>query len=459
MKKRLVAAFLAGAMALSMAGCGGDKTPSSSSTPSGTNSEVTEIVFWHAMGGTIGEQIDLMVKNYNESQDKVHVTVQFQGKYDEELTKLKSSMTGGSGAPDIVQVYDIGTKFMVDSGFVIPVEDMMADGSFDKASIEPNLVSYYSVDGKQYAMPFNTSIPLVYYNKDAFKEAGLDPEVAPATFEEIKEYAAKLVKKDGDKVIRPGFAAATYGWWSFEQPLAGMGVLYANNDNGRTANATEVAFNENDAALTVIKTFQDLNAAEGVANYGRQTTDTRNAFIAGKVAMIFDASSQLSLIEEGIGGRFEMGVGYFPKIGENPEGGIVPGGGALWLIDNKDEAKKAAAWDFMCYASSPEAQAVWSANTGYLATVPAAYDLPAMVEVMENNPNFKIAVDELRNSPTNNYTAGGLLGVFPEARTIFEENMEQVLLGKMTAEECVSAITEKINASIANYNETTETAK
>lgn len=458
--KRTLAAVLAAAMTLSMAGCGGGGNSSSGSSTGGSESGATEIVFWHAMGGVMGEQVDLMIKNFNESQDKVHVTAQYQGKYDDELTKLKSAMTDGSGSgPDIVQVYDIGSKFMVDSGYIVPVEDFIAaDESFNKEDIEPNLVSYYSVDGKQYAMPFNSSTPLLYYNKDAFKEAGLDPEKAPETFAQVLEYAEKLTKKDGDKVTQYGFSMAIYGWF-FEQLIAVQGEFYADNNNGRTANATKVVFDENGAGLNVVQTWKDLVDSGFVGNFGRNTDDTRNAFIAGRTAMYLDSTAQLASVIKGVGGRFEIGTGNMPRIGEKEDGGVIIGGGSLWIIDNKDEARKNAAWEFVKYASSPEAQAAWMQGTGYFATNVKSYEIESMKTYLEENPNFTTAINQLHNTPTNEFTSGALLGVFPEARAKFEENMELVLMGQQTPEDCIKSVATAVNAAITNYNETTETAK
>ena len=455
--KQTLAAVLAATMTLSMAGCGGGGNSSSNSD---AKPGATEIVFWHAMGGVMGEQVDLMIKNFNESQDKIHVTAQYQGKYDDELTKLKSAMTDGSGSgPDIVQVYDIGSKFMVDSGYVVPVEDFIAaDESFHKEDIEPNLVNYYSVDGKQYAMPFNSSTPLLYYNKVAFKEAGLDPEKAPETFAQVLEYAEKLTKKDGDKVTQYGFSMAIYGWF-FEQLIAVQGEFYADNNNGRTANATKVAFDENGAGLNVVQTWKNLVDSGFVGNFGRNTDDTRNAFIAGRTAMYLDSTAQLASVIKGVGGRFEIGTGNMPKIGEKEDGGVIIGGGSLWIVDNKDETRKNAAWEFVKYASSPEAQAAWMQGTGYFATNIKSYEIESMKAYLEENPNFTTAIDQLHNTPTNEFTGGALLGVFPEARSKFEENMELVLMGQQTPEDCIKNVASAVNAAITNYNETTETAK
>ncbi len=139
--------------------------------------EATEIVFWHSMGGVNGEAISKMVEDFNKAYEgKIKVTVEYQGNYDDAINKIKAA--GMSALPcDVVQIYDIGTRFMIDSGWALPMQEMIDGEGYDISQIEPNIAAYYTIDGKLYSMPFNSSTPLLYYNKAAFVEAGLDPEV------------------------------------------------------------------------------------------------------------------------------------------------------------------------------------------------------------------------------------------------------------------------------------------
>lgn len=220
-----------------------------------------------------------------------------------------------------------------------------------------------------------------------------------------------------------------------------------------------MVFDENGAGLNVVQTWKDLVDSGFVGNFGRNTDDTRNAFIAGRTAMYLDSTAQLASVIKGVGGRFEIGTGNMPRIGEKEDGGVIIGGGSLWIIDNKDEARKNAAWEFVKYASSPEAQAAWMQGTGYFATNVKSYEIESMKTYLEENPNFTTAINQLHNTPTNEFTSGALLGVFPEARAKFEENMELVLMGQQTPEDCIKNVATAVNAAITNYNETTETAK
>ena len=229
--------------------------------------------------------------------------------------------------PDVCQMYDVGTKFMSDSGMIIPVEDMFETTGYDKSTVMDVITSYYSVDGKQYAMPFNVSTPMLYYNKDVFEAAGLDPDSPPTTYEEVLEYSKQIVDSGAASV---GFAQAIYGWF-FEQQLAGLGMTYGNNDNGRTSDMTAVDFDSNGGGLKIMQMWKDLYDSGYTANYGTTTADTQTAFFGGDTAMIIESTAILKNAIES--SDFEVGTGYLPVIEENDEGGVIIGGASLWLMD------------------------------------------------------------------------------------------------------------------------------
>src|SRR5690606_2917972 len=181
--------------------------------------------FWHAMGGSAGEAVQRLVDRFNAAQDKVVVEAAYQGTYDDALQKLKAA---GPEGPTIVQVYEIGSRFMIDSGMITPMQNFIDADGFSTEDFEPNILGYYTFEGKLYSMPFNTSTPIVYYNKDAFREVGLDPERPPRTFEEFQEYARRLTVTKGGET-RFGVGIALYGWF-FEQFLAVQGAHYVDND-------------------------------------------------------------------------------------------------------------------------------------------------------------------------------------------------------------------------------------
>ncbi|WP_032122071.1 ABC transporter substrate-binding protein [Clostridium amazonitimonense] len=447
MKKKVIASLILTTLVSSLfVGCSKEKDTSASA-----GGKTTEIVFWHSMGGVGGESINKMVEDFNNSQSNIKVTAQYQGSYDDAINKMKSAQQGNAG-PDVMQLYDIGTRWMIDSTYATPIQKFIDAEKFDISSLEPNLLGYYTVNDKLYSMPFNSSTPILYYNKDAFKEAGLDPEKPPKTFDEIKEISQKLTKKDADgKVSQYGYSMAIYGWF-VEQLIAKQGQTYANNENGRKDKATNVDFDKNGSAVKVFKLWKELFDSGNFGNFGRKTSDTQNAFIAGKTAIMIDSTSVLNSVMKGINGNFEVGTAFLPKLSEGDKGGVSIGGGSLWIMDKKDEAKQKSAFEFVKFMVSSEQQVFWNKSTGYFPVTKKAYDSAELKETLTKYPQFQTAIDQLHESPLE--SRGALLGVFPEARQTIETNIESMLQGKMSPEEAVENSAKTINAAIEKYNKT-----
>lgn len=450
--KKILSIALIGSVLFSVTSCSNGTKPLTSSNIQQNKDKVIEITFWHSMGGKGGEAINKMVDDFNKTHPNIKVTAQYQGTYDDALNKLKTSEQSKSG-PDIMQVYDIGTKFMIDSGWTTPVQEFIDEDKFDTSKLEPNLLSYYTVNSKLYSMPFNSSTPILYYNKSAFKEAGLDPNSPPNNFNEIEKYGKKLVKKDASgKVTQYGYSMAIYGWF-FEQFMAKQGALYANNGNGRDRVATAVAFN-NDAGLNIINWWKRL-VDEGVAgNFGRKTDDTKNAFIAGRTAMIIESTASLKSILDGVGNKFEVGTAYLPALNDSKDGGVIIGGASLWILNNKPKEYQKAAWEFVKFMVSPGEQVFWNENTGYFPVTKEAYDLHEMSAHLEKYPQFKTAIEQLHSTPINRATQGALIGVFPEARQIIEQNIEKVLNNQATPKQALDDAEKSVNSALENYNKT-----
>lgn len=155
------------------------------------NHTQVKVMFWHSMGGEPGKAIDKMVADFNQRRDDIFVEAVYQGSYDESLNKLRASL-GTNDGPTIVQVYEIGSRFMIDSQMIQPIQKFIDAEKYDLTQLEENILNYYTFDGELYSMPFNSSNPILYYNKDMFEEAGLDPELPPRTYEEVESYARIL---------------------------------------------------------------------------------------------------------------------------------------------------------------------------------------------------------------------------------------------------------------------------
>lgn len=476
MKRKAVSVVMAAIMlAGSLAGCGSnaadtatestDAAGTTEEAPADTGTEInvdtvenaeeltsmdesqlngTTITFWHAMGGVNGEALDYLVNKFNEENEYgITVEAQYQGSYDDEINKLKSAQLGNMGA-DLVQVYDIGTRFMIDSGWIVPMQDLVDADGFDLSVIEPNIAAYYTVGDKLYSMPFNSSTPILYYNKDMFAEAGI--ENVPTSFSEIMAAGEKLSAAGHNEAI----SLAIYGWF-FEQFTCKQGLEYVNNGNGRDSYATAVAFDENGAALNILTAWKELYDTGYAPNVGRGGDAGLADFSAGQSAMTLGSTASLKQILQDVDGKFEVGTAYFPTVVDGSQGGVSIGGGSLWALDNQDDVKKAATWKFIKFLVSAESQAYWNAQTGYFPVTTQAQDEQVFIDNVAQYPQFQTAIDQLHDSAPE--YAGALLSVFPEARATVETEIENMLNGNQTPEETVAKLAEQINASITEYNE------
>lgn len=404
----------------------------------------TTITFWHAMGGVNGEALDYLVKKFNEENEYgITVVSEYQGSYDDSINKLKSAQLGNMGA-DLVQVYDIGTRFMMDSGWVVPMQDLVDADGFDLSVIEPNIAAYYTVGDTLYSMPFNSSTPILYYNKDMFEAAGI--EEVPTSFTEIKEAGDKLKASGVDEVI----SLSIYGWF-FEQFTCKQGLEYVNNGNGRESYATAVAFDENGAGLNILTAWKDLYDNGYAPNVGRGGDAGLADFSAGKAAMTLGSTASLKQILQDVNGKFEVGTAYFPTVVDGSEGGVSIGGASLWALNNNDDVKKAATWKFVKFLVSAESQAYWNAQTGYFPVTTEAYSEQVFIDNVAEYPQFQTAIDQLHDSAPQ--YAGALLSVFSESRATVETEIENMLNNNVSPEDTVAKLAEQINASIEEYNE------
>ena len=430
-----------------IAGCGSNDA---SSTQSANDKKPVKIVFWYAVGGKVGDATKDLVDKFNSEHPDIKVDAVFQGDYDSAINKLKQSIASKS-TPNVMQVYDIGTRFMIDSKAAVPVQKWIDKEKFDTSSYEKNIMAYYTVDNQLYSMPFNTSTPILYYNKDMFKEAGLDPDKPPQTFEEVAADAQKLTKRDDSgKVTRPGMALAIYGWF-FEQFLAEQNAQYANNGNGRDSMATGVSFNSPQGEK-VLDWWSGMVKDGSTVNMGRKTADTMKAFVAGQTAMTIDSTGVLGDIMDGVNGKFNVGTGYMPHPEGSQGGGVIIGGASLWMLAGHSDEEEKASWEFIKFMTAPDQQAFWHIKTGYFPVTAAAYDNDDLKKYEAKYPQFKVAIDQLHNTPINRSTQGGLLGVFTQSRQEIETAIEQVLGGQASPADALQKAADTVNDAISRYN-------
>lgn len=416
---------------------------------------VTTISFWHSMDSSNGVALNQLVEKFNaENRGKIEVKATFQGAYDDAITKYKASVQSNT-TPSMVQIYDIGTQFMIDSKQVVPIADFAERDGFDLSRIQKNIAGYYTVAGRQWSMPLNSSVPLLYYNKTAFREAGLDPDDPPRNLAEIRAAAEKLSKSRGGP-IQYGFGAAIYGWL-LEQLTSTAGELYCDADNGRSGQRV-TSVNLDSPLLIETVTWWRQMIADGLAvNTGRQTKDAQDAFKAGQTAMTLESTGSLKSFLTAAEGRFEVGVAPYPVVRGTLAPGAGPsiGGASLWISGpGHTEEEKEAAWRFVQFLSTPESQAFWHTNTGYFPVTPAALELPVEQEYLKQNPQFQVAIDSLNATEVKPTSTGCVAGSMPQIRKASEDGLERVLIGQDPVES-MRKVKENVAITIANYNDST----
>jgi len=420
--------------------------------------EVT-IDFWHAMGGHNLEVVNTLVEEFNSSQDQVEVKAQYTGSYNDTLTKTQSAVQTGT-APHTIQIYEIGTQMMLDSGIIMPIEDLgkevAGDNSFDWDKFLVPVSNYYTIDGKLNSMPFNSSTPILYYDRDAFEEAGLDPNRPPQTFAELKEYARKLtIKNDDGTVERYGFTQGIVGWF-VEQMVANQDATLVNNDNGRSARATASNLNE-EAAVRFVKLWKEMVDEGIMLNPGRGWDGANQAFSSGRAAMLIESTSSVAgFTENAEAAGFELGTGFLPRPAAANRGGVIIGGASLWTIADHPEEELKATWEFLKWLSEEEQQVYWFENTGYFPVTKAAVEREMNNKFFAENPNYLTAFLQLLLSKKAVSTQGALIGTFPEVRQIVEESVEKTLEGNMTPQAAMDEAAERVNKSLKEYNQLNE---
>ena len=406
--------------------------------------EPIELSFWHCMGGAKGEAVQTLVDDFNASQDAIHVTAVYQSSYNDVRTKLAAASQSDNVAdlPDVVQMEAINTSFMAEADYVVNIQEYVDAKGYDISKFIEVAMATYSQDGILIGMPFNCSAPILWYNADLFEEAGITE--IPTTYEEIITTAGEIMDKTG---VRYGFSQALNGWF-FESNLYSMGYYYGNNENGRAGEMTTVDERFVEGMTKVFQTWKDVVDSGYAVNYGATTSDTIAAFQAGQVAMFPETPGIIADLYAAC--DFKVGAARFPLIEESEVGGVLLGGGGLYMVDTQDDAKKDAAWEFITYAVSPETQTTWVKNTGYVAVTSAVYDVEAFQTMIADDPNYAVALDTLIDTPTNNITLGANSAVIQEARAYVNEAMEKVYEGTFTAEEGAAWVAEQVNASLAN---------
>lgn len=413
-----------------------------------------QITFWHQFPRANEQAIQALTDQFNSSQTKVHVSLVNQTTYQDLFNKYVAGLSTGD-LPDVVQIEDEGLQQMIDTHSVLPVQACAtADHYSEFSDFLPRALHYYTVKGVLWAMPFNVSAPVLYFNKKAFTKAGLDPNAPPQTLDQIRTDSQKL--KSTGAVGQAGFGLSNDPWF-LQQWLAKTNQTFVNNGNGRSARATKVTLNNATGQAAFAWMADMVRSGLAVENdYLNPNTAINNLLGIGNgnLAMTIDTSAALGTITQVLsGGQYpnvELGVGPIPS--PPGTGGFRIGGAGLYISSKSSPEKQAAAWTYLKYIDSAASQAQFAAATGYIPNRKGAAALPAVQDVWAKNPGYKVAYDELLNGADNVASSGPVFGDYLGVRSAITDAEGTMFTGGTKPSAALAAAISKANGALASYN-------
>ncbi|MCF6321238.1 MAG: sn-glycerol-3-phosphate ABC transporter substrate-binding protein UgpB, partial [Rhizobiaceae bacterium] len=406
----------------------------------------TEIQWWHAMGGVNGERIDKMATDFNATQSEFKVVPVYKGNYTETMTAAVAAFRAGE-QPHIVQVFEVGTATMMAAkGAVYPVEDMMKDVGepFDKSIYVPGVISYYqTTDGKLLSLPFNSSTPVLWYNKDAFEKAGIDK--VPATWDEMDAAAKKLLASG----MKCGYSFGWQSWVMIENYSTWNNQAIGTKENGFAGLDTELTFNTDALKNRLAK----IAAAQedGSFVYAGRRGDSLPKFTNGECGMWMNSSAYYGSIKGQA--KFKFGQSMLPidtDVAEKAQNSII-GGATLWVLKGKPQEDYKGVAKFMTYLSTAPVQAWWHQQTGYVPITKAAGILSKKQGFYDENPGTDTAEMQLSLNPPTPNSRGLRFGNFVQIRDVINEEMEAIWAGTKTASEGLDTAVERGNKLLRKF--------
>jgi sn-glycerol 3-phosphate transport system substrate-binding protein len=405
----------------------------------------TQVSWWHAMTGANNEVVEKIAKDFNATQQDYEVVPVFKGTYPETLNAGIAAFRAGQ-PPDIMQVFDVGTGVMMNAeGAIKPVAEVLTEAgmSFDKSQYLPGIVAYYSrPDGTMLSFPYNSSSPILYFNKDIFQKAGLDVANPPKTWNEVWD-AAKKIKASGAAPC--GYTSTWLTWIHLENFAAWNNVPYATNENGLAAQDAELQIN----APLFVNHFQALAdlAKDGTFKYGGRTSEAKQIFLAGECGIFTESSGGLGdIVKSGM----NYGIGQLPYDSDaaGAPQNTIPGGASLWVFGGKSEDQYKGVAAFFNYLSQTEVQTYLHQKSGYLPVTLKAYEETKKSGFYEKNPGRETPITQMMGKEPTANSRGVRLVNLPQVRDIENEEFEKMLAGDQTAQQALDNAVKRGNEAI-----------
>jgi sn-glycerol 3-phosphate transport system substrate-binding protein len=404
------------------------------------------VEFWHTFGDAKrGDWIQARADEYNKAHPGMKVVPVYKGISDETLQATVLAARQGN-APALVQVDGTSSQLALDSGIFQAVSGIK-EVDF-KDYIKP-VVSYYTINGKVNSLPFNSSSPVLYFNKDLMTKAGLDPKKPPTTFDAILKTCATF---DAAKLGVKCVALTPYSWL-FEQWMSEQNAQLLNNGNGRQARATASNV-DTEAGRKIFGFYKDLNDKGYLTNTGKlaDTVGTNAIFGNQKALMTINSTAGLgNLLDAAKQSGFQMGVGVLPIPDGSKRNGVVIGGASIWVAKSVPKPEAETALDFALFMTNTENMASWHKLTGYYPVRTSSVNLLRKQGWFSSNPLQIVAFNQLLSTKPNIANAGALTGANIQMRSIIEQNIQKVLSGQDVTEVAKTA-NEQINTALSEYN-------
>jgi len=408
----------------------------------------TEIRLWHSMSGALGEVLQSLLQRFNESQKDFRVIEEHKGGYERSLIQAMKAQEAGNG-PDIIQVYELGTAHLMAAKRAYrPLWQVMAEAGekLDPKGFLPAVGSYFSDDaGRLLGLPFSVSTPMLFYNKDAFRKAKLDPDKLPRSWYEMPPLMGAILESG----LECAYTTTWPGWVHIENMSTWHNQDFATRDNGLGGLDAKLIFNTHLMIRHV--SFLSSWARAGYFTYSGRRLEGERRFSSGECAMITASSASVAGLRRDA--KFDFGVAELPHYDDvkgAPHHTMI-GGAGLWVMAGKPAANYKGTAKLLAFLASPEIAAEWHQRTGFVPVTRAAYEHTRKQGFYAANPGQEIAIRQLLlNAPTRE-SRGIRLGEFPEIRAIIEEELEAVWKGEKAPKLALDTAAERGNVLLRKF--------
>ncbi|MCC7447064.1 MAG: ABC transporter substrate-binding protein [Anaerolineae bacterium] len=403
--------------------------------------KVTEINFYYptAVGGPLEKVFADFAADFNKANPDIKVNTVFAGGYADIYKAVQTQVGGGGKGPDAAIFLSTDLYSLVDNDYIVPLDDFIAKSKEPKMLDDffPAFLLNSQDYGKTWGIPFQRSTPVLYYNKDMFKAAGLDPNAPPKNWQEMRDFAKKLTKADGSvwglEIPSDGFP-----YWLFQ------GFAIGNGQNLVGDKPNQVIFNKPEI-VEALQYFVDLANKDnvmpkGIIVWGNTPTD----FTSGKAAMIYHTTGSLTNILKNA--KFEVGVGFLPAGKKGY--GAPTGGGNIYILKSSPPENQAAAWRWIEYLTSAQTQANWTVATGYIAARKSAWETQTLKDLVAKNPQYAVARDQLQYAAKELTSHQG-----GDIQKIFGKAVQAALTGEKTPQAALDEAQQTADKMLADYKD------